>query len=69
MADNERIVKFERVEDVLNQLERLLANMAGSIGGGVREPMTRKVDRQQPVTRKGSEKGGSRCGTQRNPVQ
>ena len=49
VADDGRVVEFERVEDVVDQLACGLADVAALIGGGVGEPVAGKVDREQPV--------------------
>ena len=55
VADDGRVVEFERVEDVVDQLARGLADVTALIGGRVREPVAGKVDREQPVARERGE--------------
>ena len=69
MADDRRVVEFERVEDVVDQLVRVLADVTGSIGAGIREPVTGKVDREQSVARQRGEQGRPRRGAEGPAVE
>jgi hypothetical protein len=69
VADHRRFVEPERVEEVVDQLARVLTDVARSIHGEVRQPVTGKVHREQSAPRERVEQGRPRGGAEGHAVE
>jgi hypothetical protein len=72
VADDRRLLEPERVEDVVDQLARFLTDVATSITGGVRQPVTGKVHGEQSAAesaRERFEQGRPRGGAEGHAVE